>query len=136
MTNVSDNEHPRWRMFGRKVRPLSFWTGYVSLILTVGLLLDMITGTTLNGIVGIVLLPVAVAVFLLLFLGFWLNSSRAMTHGLLISAGMWSAVAVIVLAETWSTSISGWIAVAWAGVTAWAWWIEVDVERERERASG
>lgn len=111
-------------MFGRRVRPLAFWTGYVTVVLLAGIALGMIVGTTLDDGIGRILAVPGAAVVVLLLAGFWANRPRLMSWGLLIATGVWSTVAAVALSETWSTSISGWLAVGWAGVNAWAWWIE------------
>lgn len=119
-------------MFGCKVRPLAFWVGYITVVLMVGISMGMIVGTTLDTGLGRVLVVPSGIVVALLVGGFWANRPSWMTWGLLGSTGVWATVAAATLSQTWHTSISGWLAVGWAGVTAWAWWIEVGEYPEGE----
>lgn len=120
---------PRAFMFGRKVRPMAFWVGYVNVVLIVGSLLNIVVGVNLNGVAGSVLSIPAAAAVILMIVGFWRDSPKLMSDGLLWSAALWWVVSVIALSDAWDTSISGWIAIGLAGMTTWAWWIEVDEGR-------
>lgn len=112
-------------MFGRRISPLAFWVGYLSLVLTVGVYLDLIVGTNIDSGLGQFIAIPSAAVILLLAYGFWFNKPNMMTHGLLLSTFVWLTVSASSLPETWNMSISGWSSVGLAGLTSWAWWIEV-----------
>lgn len=111
-------------MFGRRVSPLSFWVGYLDLVLLAGITMSMVVSTDLDTGVGRWLVPFVLMVVGLLIAGFWSNNPRLMSWGLLLSAGTWATVAAAVLPETWHTSIFGWMAIGLVGLTLWAWWIE------------
>ena len=130
MSDSRDNLSRRRIMFGRKVRPMSFWVGYANVLLLIGVAAQALSGTVVDGKLGFLFAVPMLTATLLLAGGFWLRSERTMTWGLLVSSGLWFAVSTLILAETATTDIDGWFAAAFCGMTAWAWWIEVDDGRE------
>lgn len=127
---MSDTSLP-WQIFGRKVRPFSFFLSLSCLVLSWSLLTHRAVGQSLDGVAGTIVGFVALITVLLLWLGYICIKETWMRYGLLAAVGSWTAVGAFLFLEG-ASPVSASLALCWAGASAGAFLLEVVEKGRRE----
>jgi hypothetical protein len=127
---AADGRTLPWRILHRAVKPyalgLSFSTFVVSYAILAGGALGQLLDVWPGQLVGVA----GFAAVMLLWVGWWCQREDLMSHGLLITVGVWAAVWAIVLLDTEWNNVSAWIAFGLVISSGGAWLLEV-LDRER-----
>lgn len=81
-------------------------------------------GQLLDGGPGRIVAVVSAASVALLWVGWWGQSDKWMRYGLFLTAGVWTAVWMILSLDIGFVSVSGLLAGCWAGASGGAWLLE------------
>ena len=129
-TQRDDGRTLPWRIAQRAVKPYAFFVSFATAIVSWSILVGVAIGQLLNQFPGQLIGVGGFAAVFLLWAGWWLQRDDLLTHGLLLTVGVWSGVWAVIIADTEWLNISGWLAWCWAGASAGAWLLEV-FDRER-----
>lgn len=124
-TPKTDGRTLPWRVFNRAVKPYAFAVSFATFIVSWAILAGVAVGQLLDTFPGQLVGVTALAAVILLWAGWWGQRSTWMTHGLLVTVGVWSSVWAIVMLDTGWSNVSGWLGSAWALASAGAWLLEV-----------
>ncbi|MEZ5119648.1 MAG: hypothetical protein R2686_07070 [Candidatus Nanopelagicales bacterium] len=114
------NDSLPWLVWGRQVRPGAFWLSIVTALLGINAVLGRLTHVqgVWSDVAGVAALLSAGA----LWAGFWGQSSRAMSGGLLGACWSWAFLAFSVIQATGEFgSVSCCVAACWSGLAATLW---------------
>lgn len=113
-----------WRFLGRAVRPYALAVSLATTVSIWSVSTDRAVGQLLDGLPGAVIAAYGAVSILLLWAGFWVHRDTWMATGLLLSAGYWAAVGMVVLLEPGISLVSGWLALCWMVASGGAWLLE------------
>lgn len=120
---MTDTNLP-WLLWGRRIRPFALAAMLSTAIIAVGLFQHVLIGSWLDRVPGFVIGLCALAVVVLLMVGWLLRSEKAMVFGLFGATGVWAAVAVTLAAE--GVNWVNWaLAGCWAVASGGAYLLEV-----------
>ena len=125
MTTPSSARTLPFRFLRRAVQPYALAVSLAIAVTFASMLTESGVGLVLDGWWGKAIGLAGGASTVLLWWGWWRQSPRAMNHGLLLSAAVWSSIAAVVFVEgvSWpSASLS----VCWAVASGGAWLLEVN----------
>ena len=102
------SDTPSWplgHVLGREFRPFAFIISLATFRVTLALLTSTVTGTALDGRLGIAFGVLSGLSILLLWAGWWGRQDRWMTEGLLLSTCVWFGVsAVLFYDQGWGSN--------------------------------
>lgn len=113
------------RILHRAIKPYALAVSFATFIVSWSILAGAAIGQLLDTFPGQLVGVAGFAAVMLLWVGWWCQREDLMTHGLLITVGVWSSVWAIVLLDTEWNNVSGWISFAWVLASGGAWWLEV-----------
>lgn len=124
--SIIDGRSLPWRAFDRVIRPFSLAVSLATFVLTMGIVTREPTlSVALTGVAALGVAAAGASSTALLWWGWWRRSVDAMTQGLLVSVGVWSAAGASILLGGTS-----WV---WGGISlcisigsAGAWLLEVN----------
>ena len=119
-----------WRILRRTVKPYAFAVSFSTFVVSWAILAGVAIGQLLNEFPGQLIGVGGFAAVMLLWIGWWGQRDDLMTHGLLLTVGVWTGVWAIVILDTQWSNVSGWLALAWAIASGGAWLLEV-LDREQ-----
>lgn len=114
-----------WRIANRVVKPYAFAVSFSTAIVSWSIIAGVAVGQLLNEFPGQLIGVAGMFAVGYLWAGWWAQREDWMTHGLLITVGVWTGVWAVIIADTEWNNVFGWLALAWSIASAGAWLLEV-----------
>ena len=116
--------HLPWRPWGRLIRPYAFFVSLATAVIAYACAASIAVGSLLDGAPGRIVAVVAASSVALLWAGWWGQWDRLMRYGLFLTAGVWTAVWMILSLDIGFWAVSPLLAGCWAGASGGAWLLE------------
>lgn len=88
-------------MNGRRPQPLALVLSLLTALISIGAMIGSLPGEQLDGAAGDALGLIGLCAAGCLWVGWWGRQHETMRFGLLVSSGIWAALALVQLEEVW-----------------------------------
>lgn len=130
-SRADDGRTLPWRIFRRTVKPYALAVSISTFVVSYAILAGAAIGHLLKEFPGQLIGVAGFAAVMLLWVGWWGQRDDWMTHGLLVTVGVWAGVWAVILYDTEWNNVSGWLAFAWSVASGGAWMLEVFDREQR-----
>jgi len=121
-----------WFAFGRRIRWLALAVMMATATLAWSLSSRLAVGDLLDAAPGRVMALAAMLAVGLLAVGWWVQSTKALNHGLLLAAAVWAGVSTVLWVDI-GPQPSTRLACCWVVAAGGSWLIEADALRMADR---